>query len=123
MRKERDMGLKGLVERKGGGFMAGALTISHSLINIFNTIETEGDINSKVKHVLENELVRRLNRYELTVRNLEKKYGLSFKEFKKKGIVEKKGYSFEVENDLWEWESSEDGIKTVKAEIKQLRKA
>jgi len=70
--------------------MAGALTISRSLLDIFNTIETEGDINSKVKHVLENELVRRLNRYELTVRNLEKKYELSFKEFKKKGIVGKK---------------------------------
>ena len=103
--------------------MAGALTISRSLLDIFNTIETEGDINSKVKHVLENELVRRLNRYELTVRSLENKYGLSFKEFKKKEIVAKKKYSYEVENDLWEWESSEDGIKTVKAEIKQLRKA
>jgi len=101
--------------------MAGALTISRSLLDIFNTIETEGDINSKVKHVLENELVRRLNRYELTVRNLEKKYELSFKEFKKKGIVEKKGYSYDVENDLWEWESSLDGIKTVKTEIKRLR--
>lgn len=101
--------------------MAGALTISRSLLDIFNTIEAEGDINVKVKHVLENELVRRLSRYELAVRNLEKKYGLSFKEFKKKGIVAKKGYSYEVENDLWEWESSLDGIKTVKAEIKRLR--
>jgi len=92
-----------------------------SLIDIFNTIETDGDINVKVKHVLENELIRRLNRYELTARNLEKKYGAPLKEFKKKGIVAKKGYSYEVENDLWEWESSLDGIKTVKAEIKSLR--
>jgi len=67
--------------------MAGTLAISRSLLDVFNAIETEGDINVKVKHVLENELVRRLSRYELTVRNLEKKYGLSFKEFRKKGIV------------------------------------
>lgn len=70
--------------------MAGALAISRSLVDIYNTIETEGDINSKVKHVLGNELIRRLNRYELTVRSLEKKYGLSFKEFTKKGIVKRK---------------------------------
>ena len=101
--------------------MAGTLAISRSLLDVFNAIETEGDINVKVKHVLENELVRRLRRYELTVRNLEKKYGLSFKEFRKKGIVAKKGYSYEVENDLWEWESSLDGIKTVKVEIRKLR--
>ncbi|HKZ56127.1 MAG TPA: hypothetical protein VJ024_00325 [Thermodesulfovibrionales bacterium] len=101
--------------------MAGTLAISRSLLDVFNAIETEGDINVKVKHVLENELVRRLSRYELTVRNLEKKYGLSFKEFRKKGIVAKKGYSYEVENDLWEWESSLDGIKTVKVEIRKLR--
>ncbi len=101
--------------------MAGALTISRSLLDIFNTIEAEGDINFKVKHVLENELIRRISRYELTVRNLEKKYGVPLKEFKKKGILAKKGYSYEVENDLWEWESSLDGIKTVKTEIKRLR--
>ena len=101
--------------------MAGPLSISRSLIDIVNTIEVEGDINSKVKHIIENELIRRLNRYELTVRNLEKKYNVTLSEFKKKGIVAKNGYSYEVENDLWEWESSQDGIKTVKAEIKRLR--
>lgn len=101
--------------------MAGSLSISRSLIDIVNTIEVEGDINSKVKHIVENELIRRLNRYELTVRSLEKKYGLPLAKFKKKEIVAKKDYSYEVENDLWEWESSQDGIKTVKAEIKRLR--
>lgn len=102
--------------------MAEALSISRYLIDIVNTIEVEGDINIKMKHIVENEFLRRLNRYELAVRNLEKKYGASLAAFKKKGIVVKKGYSYEVENDLWEWESSEDGIKTVKAGIKQLRK-
>jgi len=102
--------------------MAESLRISRSLIDIVNTIEADGDINSKVKHIVENELIRRLNRYELTVRSLEKKYGISLSVFKKKGMVAKKGYSYEVENDLWEWESSEDGIKTVKTEIKRLKK-
>ncbi|MEK6725135.1 MAG: hypothetical protein AABY54_01085 [Deltaproteobacteria bacterium] len=102
--------------------MAEALRISRSLIDIVNAIEVEGDINSKVKHIVENELIRRLNRYELTVRSLEKKYGVTLSAFKKKGIVAKKGYSYEVETDMWEWESSEDGMKTVKAEIRRLRK-
>jgi len=91
------------------------------LIDIVNAIEPEGDINKKVKHILENELIRRLNRYELTIRQLKKKYGMSLSSFKSKNIVAQKGYAYEVENDLWEWESSQDGIKTVKAEIKKLR--
>ncbi|MBI5875929.1 MAG: hypothetical protein HZB81_08850 [Deltaproteobacteria bacterium] len=102
--------------------MAGSLTISRSLMDIVNTIEHEGDINSKVKHIVENELIRRLNRYELTIKSLEKKYGVPFLEFKRKETAAKKGYSYEVENDLWEWESSLDGIKTVKAERKRLKK-
>lgn len=101
--------------------MADIIGISSSLIDIVNTIEPEGDINSKVKHIIENELIRRLNRYELTVKNLEKKYGMPLSKFKRRKIVVKKGYSYEVENDLWEWESSADGIKTVKAGIKRLR--
>lgn len=95
--------------------------ISRSLIDIVNTIEPEGDINSKVKHIIENELIRRLNRYELTVKNLENKYGMTLSGFKKKKVVAKRGYSYEVENDLWEWESSQDGIKTVKAKLKKLK--
>ncbi|HAP66411.1 MAG TPA: hypothetical protein DCQ99_01040 [Nitrospinae bacterium] len=95
--------------------------ISRSLIDVVNTIEPEGDINFKVKHIIENELIRRLNRYELTIRILENKYGMSLSEFKKKKVVVKKGYSYEVENDLWEWESSQDGVKTVKTEIKKLK--
>ncbi|MBI3814049.1 MAG: hypothetical protein HY279_06245 [Nitrospinae bacterium] len=97
--------------------------ISRSLIDIVNTIEPEGDINIKVKHIIENELIRRLNRYEMTVRILENKYGMPLSEFKKKKIVAKKGYSYEAENDLWEWESSQDGIRTVKTEIKKLKAA
>ncbi|MBI3583721.1 MAG: hypothetical protein HY096_07215 [Nitrospinae bacterium] len=95
--------------------------ISRSLIDVVNTIEPEGDINIKVKHIIENELIRRLNRYELTIRILENKYGMSLSEFKKKKMVVKKGYSYEVENDLWEWESSQDGVKTVKTEIEKLK--
>ena len=66
--------------------MAGSLGISRSLIDIVNDMEVKGDINNKVKHIVENELIRRLNRYELAVRNLEKKYGVTFSEFKKKGM-------------------------------------
>lgn len=101
--------------------MTETIGIPRSLIDIVNNIEPEGDIKDKVKHILENELIRRLNRYALTIKHLEKKYGVSLSKFKKKGVVVKKGYSYEVENDLWEWESSIDGIKTVNTEIKRLK--
>lgn len=103
--------------------MAKVTEISNSLIDIVNTIEPEGNINSKVKHIVKNELIRKLNRYEVTTRNLEKKYGMPLSEFKEKEVVKEKDFSYEAENDLWEWESSQDGIITVKKEMERLTKA
>jgi hypothetical protein len=52
-------------------------------------------------------------RYELVDRQLTRKYGLSFEEFRRNRVVEQKGYSFEVESDFWDWELTLDGIETV----------
>lgn len=102
--------------------MANVTEISDSLIEIVNTMEPDGNINSKMKHIIENELIRRLSKYEVTMRNLEKKYGMPLSEFKEKEVVKEKGYSYEAENDLWEWESSQDGIITVKKEMARLKR-
>jgi len=41
---------------------------------------------------LENELLRRLNRYQFMERALSRKYGMSFAEFKARRVVERQGF-------------------------------
>lgn len=96
--------------------------ISERVLELIHELEPEGDINSKLEHLLENELIRRLSRYELTNRQLSEKYGMSFDAFKNNRIVEKRDYSFEVESDFWNWEIALDGIETVQNRLKVLRK-
>jgi hypothetical protein len=62
-----------------------------------------------------------LTRYELVDRQLTRKYGLNFDDFRKNGIVEQKGYSFEVESDFWDWEQAMDGIATVQELLTSLK--
>lgn len=46
---------------------------------------------------------------------------MSFNEFKENRIVEKEGYSFQVESDFWDWEMALDGIETVQDMLKTLK--
>jgi hypothetical protein len=76
-------------------------------------LEPEGDLEFKIERLVEGELHRRLARYQLVDRQLSRRYGLSFQDFKVNRVVEHKGYSFEVESDFWDWEMALDGIATV----------
>jgi predicted transcriptional regulator len=49
--------------------------------------------------LLYNETRRKLIEYALLDRNLTKKYGMSFEEFREKKMIEKLGYTWEVEKD------------------------
>jgi hypothetical protein len=46
-------------------------------------------------------------------RNLTKKYGMSFDEFREKKMIEKLGYTWEVEKDYHNWEIARDGIEMM----------
>jgi len=52
----------------------------------------------------------------------QKKYGMNLKEFEEKEVVKKYNYSWEVESDLCEWEIADDGIKSMKRELDELRR-
>ncbi len=77
-------------------------------------------LDKSIIKALINELKRKLSEYILIDKMMREKYGMSFEEFKEKNIVEKKGYSFEVESDYCDWELAVDGIKTIKEKIKKL---
>jgi hypothetical protein len=95
-------------------------TLSRQIINLVTELEPEYDTQGAFERLLENEMIRRLNRYQLTDRILCRKYEMSFAEFKARRIVEERGYSFEVESDFWDWEMALDGIETIEAMLSNL---
>ncbi len=97
------------------------VVVSDRLISPVSRLEPEQDIETAFGHLVENELVRRLNRYQLTDRALRDKYQMSFEAFKAQNLVEKLGYTFEVESDFWDWEMAQDGIETMQAMLSELR--
>jgi len=86
-------------------------------VNIFKLNPEE----STIKLVI-NELHKRLAEYNLMDKMLQGRYKMDFDEFKDKRVVEKLGYSFNVEEDYCDWELSSDGIKTITAELRKLGK-
>ncbi|MBS1249402.1 MAG: hypothetical protein MAG431_00981 [Chloroflexi bacterium] len=96
-------------------------TLSSQIINLAAKLEPEHDTQEALERLLENEMIRRLNRYQLTDRTLQRKYSMPFSEFKARRVVEERDYSFEVESDFWDWEMALDGIETVETMLADLR--
>ena len=95
--------------------------IADRMVTIIDRLEPGNNLEIKIERLVENELLGRLARYELVDRQLTRKYGLSFEEFRRNRVVEQKGYSFEVESDFWDWELTLDGIETVQEMLVSLK--
>lgn len=74
----------------------------------------------ELKEVLRRDYKRRLTRYRITDDFYRKKYGMDYENFEKTNIVERRGYTYEVESDAQEWELALDGIITVEKKLKEL---
>lgn len=99
------------------------VVVSDHIVSLVSRLEPEQDVDTVFRRLVENELVRRLNRYQLTDRTLNDKYQVSFETFKAQNFVEEQGYTFEVESDFWDWEMAQDGIETLQAMLNELRSA
>ncbi len=75
----------------------------------------------QVARLAEQELRRRLARYQLTDRLMREKYGMTLEEFEAAETVKARGYSFEVENDHQDWDLAVDGIRTIEHQLAALR--
>jgi hypothetical protein len=95
--------------------------MSEKLLRIIDRLEAGEDIETKLSKMVENEIRRRLARYELTNSLLQKKYGMTFDEFERREMVKKLGYSFEVENDYHDWDMAIDGIKMLRQDLEELQ--
>jgi len=94
--------------------------IADRMVTIIDRLEPGNSLEIKIERLVENELIGRLARYELVDRQLTRKYGLSFEEFRRNRVVEQGGYVFEVESDFWDWELTLDGIATVQETLAAL---
>jgi hypothetical protein len=95
-------------------------TIATETVRLIQQLEPREDIDVALRQMLENEVRRRLSSYELTDRMFQRKYGMTLEEFEASGMVEKRNYSFEVENDHQEWDQAVDGIKTLREVLQTL---
>jgi len=99
-----------------------SMAITAETVQIIQRLEPRKDVDSALRRVLENEIRRRLATYELTDRVFQRKYGMTLAEFETAGIVEKWGYSFEVESDHQDWDQAVDGIATLRDALRRIQK-
>ena len=97
------------------------MSISEEVVDITRKVISEENIEKGMAKLLYNETRRKLIEYELLDRNLAKKYGMSFDEFREKKMIEKLGYTWEVEKDYQNWEIARDGIETMNGMIDRVR--
>jgi len=94
--------------------------IAEKTEKILNLLIPQGDLDSKIRKILIEDLKRKLTEYQLIEKRFEKKYGMNLEEFESKNIIKEKNYSFEVESDFHEWDSAADAVKTIGTYIKDL---
>ncbi len=94
---------------------------SNRLVGILNVLEPGVTPKQQVARLAEQELRRRLARYQLTDRLMREKYGITLEEFEAAETVKARGYSFEVENDHQDWDLAVDGIRTVERQLATLQ--
>jgi hypothetical protein len=94
--------------------------IGEDITRVIGHLIKEGDLNSKIRRILEKEIRRRLVEYQLIDMGFQKKYGKTLEEFEKRKVIKEKGYSFEVESDYHEWDAAVDATKTLQKDLKEL---
>lgn len=97
-----------------------SLTISDRVLNIIDELEPGNSLEAKVSRLTENELRRRLARYQFTDRQFRAKYGMSLEEFEAGEVMARMNYSFEVESDHQDWDLAVDGIRSVERQLAEL---
>lgn len=95
--------------------------LSNRLISALNLLEPDVAPKQQVARLAEQELLRRLARYQLSDRLFRDKYGMTLEEFEAAEIVKRQGYSFEVESDHQDWDQAFDGIRTIERQLIALR--
>jgi hypothetical protein len=98
-----------------------SMAITAETAQIIRWLEPHEDVDVAIRQVLENEIRRRLAAYELTDRTFQRKDGVTLAEFEAANVVEKRGYSHEVESDHQDWDQAVDGIDMLRQVLQKLQ--
>jgi hypothetical protein len=97
------------------------IELSQPLLNVLDVLEPGSEPKQQVVRLVEQELRRRLARYQLSDRLFQAKYGMTLEEFEAAKVVTTHGYAFDVENDHQDWDLAVDGVRTVDRQLATLR--
>jgi hypothetical protein len=95
------------------------MDVAKVLQSSLERLEPTGDYNKSLAKVLLTHARRNLAKYDLMIKNLEKKYGMSFAEFSDSGLM--KEPAFEIEQDFFDWDMAVTGLEDMRQEIQLLR--
>ena len=91
------------------------------------SMEKIADIASKLgrpENVLADALKRyvmtRIIEFESVVKGMEEKYGMTFKQFEDRDMLNKLGHSWDVEQDYYDWDRAATELKKFKDMLKSL---
>ena len=94
------------------------MDVAKVLESSLERLEPTGDYNQSLAKVLLTHARRNVAKYNLMIKNLEKKYGLSFAEFSDSDLM--KEPAFEVEQDFFDWDMAVTGLEDMRHEIQLL---
>jgi hypothetical protein len=94
------------------------MNVAKVLESSLERLEPTGDYNQSLAKVLLAHARRNLAKYNLMIKNFEKKYGMSFAEFSDSDLM--KEPAFEVEQDFFDWDMAITGLEDMRQEIQLL---
>ena len=94
--------------------------IGEDFNKVVDHLVKDGNLDAKLRKILENEIRRRLTEYLLIDKEFQNKYEMTLEVFEEKEMVKKKNYSFEVENDYHDWDAASDAMKTLQKDLEYL---
>ncbi len=97
------------------------LTISERVLEVIDSLEPGDTLEEKVIRLAENELRRRLARYQLADRQFRSKYSMTLEEFEASDMVRRGNYAFDVESDHQDWDLAVDGIRSIERQLQALQ--
>ena len=97
------------------------MDVAKVLESSLQRLEPTGDYNQSLAKVLLAHARRNLAKYDLMIKNFEKKYGMAFAEFSESDLM--KEPAFEVEQDFFDWDMAATGLEDMHQEIRLLVEA
>jgi hypothetical protein len=79
-----------------------------------------GRPESVLADALKRYVVTRIIEFEGVVKRMEEKYGMAFERFEDRGMLNKLGHSWEVEQDYYDWDRAVTELKKFKEILKSL---